>query len=147
MSRDPTPKVRHRLLELTAALHRREFNALVERRRHQSAVLRNHDIYRPAEGAFQWRLLRRRPAVQLAVFRCKASAWALFAPHHYLSGSLLSLIKPILGLFHLLLGLLQCLAGLLLSGGGLGLAHLLKSLFNLLSRAVERLGGGGTLRR
>jgi energy-coupling factor transporter ATP-binding protein EcfA2 len=47
-------------------------------------------VYRPAEGVFQWRLLRRRPIVQLAVFRCKASAWGLFAPHHYLSGSLLS---------------------------------------------------------
>jgi ABC-type lipoprotein export system ATPase subunit len=47
-------------------------------------------VYRPAEGAFQWRLLRRRPIVQIAVFRCKASAWPLFAPHHYLSGSLLS---------------------------------------------------------
>ncbi len=47
-------------------------------------------VYRPAEGAMQWRLLRRRPAVELAVFRCKASAWRLFAPHHYLSGALLS---------------------------------------------------------
>ncbi len=47
-------------------------------------------VYRPAEGACQWRLLQRRPAVELAVFRCKASAWALFAPHHYLSGALLS---------------------------------------------------------
>lgn len=46
-------------------------------------------VYRPAEGAFQWRLLRRRPIVRLEVFRCKASAWALFAPHHYLSGALL----------------------------------------------------------
>jgi energy-coupling factor transporter ATP-binding protein EcfA2 len=47
-------------------------------------------VYRPAEGVFQWRLLRRRPAVSLTVFRCKASAWSLFAPHHYLSGALLS---------------------------------------------------------
>jgi GNAT superfamily N-acetyltransferase len=47
-------------------------------------------VYRPAEDAFQWRLLRRRPIVQLAVFRCKKSAWGLFAPHHYLSGALLS---------------------------------------------------------
>jgi energy-coupling factor transporter ATP-binding protein EcfA2 len=47
-------------------------------------------VYRPAEGSFQWRLLRRRPIVRLAVFRCKVSAWDLFAPHHYLSGELLS---------------------------------------------------------
>jgi energy-coupling factor transporter ATP-binding protein EcfA2 len=47
-------------------------------------------VYRPAEGDFQWRLLRRRPIVRLEVFRCKASAWGLFAPHHYLSGALLS---------------------------------------------------------
>ena len=47
-------------------------------------------VYRPAEGVFQWRLLRRRPIVRLEVFRCKASAWDLFAPHHYLSGALLS---------------------------------------------------------
>jgi hypothetical protein len=42
-------------------------------------------VYRPAESAFQWRLLRRRPAIQLDVVRCQASAWPLFAPHHYLS--------------------------------------------------------------
>jgi GNAT superfamily N-acetyltransferase len=47
-------------------------------------------VYRPAEGVFQWRLLRRRPIVRIEVFRCKASAWDLFAPHHYLSGALLS---------------------------------------------------------
>ncbi len=45
-------------------------------------------IYRPAENAFSWRLLRRRPAIDLEIFRCHASAWPLFAPHHYLSHSL-----------------------------------------------------------
>jgi GNAT superfamily N-acetyltransferase len=45
-------------------------------------------VYRPAEAAFQWRCLRRRPAVELEVFRCEASAWGLFAPHHYLSSAL-----------------------------------------------------------
>ena len=50
-------------------------------------------VYRPAESGlgesgFQWRCLQRRPAVALAVFRCQASAWPLFAPHHYLSGQL-----------------------------------------------------------
>lgn len=46
-------------------------------------------VYRPAEGRFVWRQLQRRPAVTLEVFRCKGSAWPLFAPHHYLSSKLL----------------------------------------------------------
>ena len=45
-------------------------------------------VYRPAQNAFQWRLLRRRPAIELAVFRCRAAAWGLFKQHHYLSGQL-----------------------------------------------------------
>jgi GNAT superfamily N-acetyltransferase len=44
--------------------------------------------YRPAEQRFAWRLLRRRPAIRLDTVRCAASAWPLFAPHHYLSGEL-----------------------------------------------------------
>jgi hypothetical protein len=42
-------------------------------------------VYRPAEELFAWRCLRRRPAIALDVVRCQASAWELFAPHHYLS--------------------------------------------------------------
>jgi ABC-type lipoprotein export system ATPase subunit/GNAT superfamily N-acetyltransferase len=45
-------------------------------------------VYRPAENAFTWRRLQRRPAISLAVVRCQASAWPLFAPHHYLSAAL-----------------------------------------------------------
>jgi energy-coupling factor transporter ATP-binding protein EcfA2 len=45
-------------------------------------------VYEPAEGRFAWRSLRRRPSVRLLLFRCQASAWPLFAPHHYLSGAL-----------------------------------------------------------
>src|SRR5262249_39648048 len=45
-------------------------------------------VYRPAENLFAWRRLRRRPAVALDIVRCRASAWPLFAPHHYLSGRL-----------------------------------------------------------
>jgi ABC-type transport system involved in cytochrome c biogenesis ATPase subunit len=45
-------------------------------------------IYRPAENLFQWRCLQRRPAIELDIVRCRASAWDLFAPHHYLSRSL-----------------------------------------------------------
>lgn len=44
--------------------------------------------YRPAENAFAWRRLRRRPAVVLDLERCRPAAWPLFAPHHYLSGRL-----------------------------------------------------------
>jgi GNAT superfamily N-acetyltransferase len=44
--------------------------------------------YHPAERRFAWRCLQRRPPVPLRVFRCKASAWSLFAHHHYLSGAL-----------------------------------------------------------
>ncbi len=47
-------------------------------------------VYRPAEDDWQWRLLQRRPRIDLAIVRAKASAWPLFAPHHYLSGALLS---------------------------------------------------------
>jgi energy-coupling factor transporter ATP-binding protein EcfA2 len=46
-------------------------------------------VYRPAERAFAWRSLRqRRPTIRLEITRCNASAWALFAPHHYLSDNL-----------------------------------------------------------
>jgi GNAT superfamily N-acetyltransferase len=45
-------------------------------------------VYYPAQGRFDWRCLQRRPAIRLEVFRCRATAWALFAPHHYLSHSL-----------------------------------------------------------
>ncbi len=44
--------------------------------------------YQPAINVFQWRSLRRRPAIALGVFRCRPSAWPLFAPHHYLTGRL-----------------------------------------------------------
>ena len=47
-------------------------------------------VYRPAEGCFTWRLLQRRPAIDLAVVRCKTSAWPLFAAHHYLSRVLMA---------------------------------------------------------
>jgi energy-coupling factor transporter ATP-binding protein EcfA2 len=45
-------------------------------------------VYRPAEKRFTWRCLRRRPAIVLDIVRCQASAWPLFAPHHYLSAGL-----------------------------------------------------------
>jgi ABC-type lipoprotein export system ATPase subunit len=45
-------------------------------------------VYRPAEIVFAWRRLRRRPAIHLDIVRVQASAWPLFAPHHYLSAAL-----------------------------------------------------------
>ncbi len=44
-------------------------------------------VFRPAENTFQWRCLRCRPTIALDVVRCQASAWPLFAQHHYLSHS------------------------------------------------------------
>lgn len=45
-------------------------------------------VHRPAENRFTRRLLQRRPAIKLSIFRCHSSAWQLFAPAHYLSHSL-----------------------------------------------------------
>jgi GNAT superfamily N-acetyltransferase len=45
-------------------------------------------VYRPATNTFAWRLLQRRPAIELDVARVDHSAWPLFCPHHYLSGEL-----------------------------------------------------------
>jgi ABC-type ATPase involved in cell division/GNAT superfamily N-acetyltransferase len=45
-------------------------------------------VYLPGEDRFEWRCLQRRPTIRLEIVRCKASAWELFAPHHYLSGRL-----------------------------------------------------------
>jgi GNAT superfamily N-acetyltransferase len=45
-------------------------------------------VYRPAEQAFTWRLLQRRPIIEIVIVRCRPSAWRLFAPHHYLSAAL-----------------------------------------------------------
>jgi ABC-type lipoprotein export system ATPase subunit len=44
--------------------------------------------YQPAEQRFTWRCLQPRPTIALDVVRCQASAWPLFAPHHYLSTAL-----------------------------------------------------------
>jgi len=45
-------------------------------------------VYRPAEKTFARRRLRRRPAIDLDLVRCRHDAWRLFAPHHYLSQAL-----------------------------------------------------------
>jgi ABC-type iron transport system FetAB ATPase subunit/GNAT superfamily N-acetyltransferase len=45
-------------------------------------------VYRPANGAFAWRSLQRRPAIDLEISRCKTEAWSLFRRHHYLNHDL-----------------------------------------------------------
>lgn len=42
----------------------------------------------PATMTFQWRLLRRRPAISVEVARVGYEAWQLFAPFHYLTAEL-----------------------------------------------------------
>lgn len=57
-------------------------------------------VYRPAGGEFAWRLLRRRPAIELEVARCSPHEWALFAPHHYLNHALARAATCFLATWH-----------------------------------------------
>lgn len=45
-------------------------------------------ILEPHVGRFTWRLLRRRPAIDLDIRRIPSRHWSLFAPHHYLTAEL-----------------------------------------------------------
>ena len=45
-------------------------------------------VYQPDVNRFQWRDLQCHPPLQFACARVDKTAWSLFAPHHYLSGSL-----------------------------------------------------------
>ncbi len=45
-------------------------------------------VFRPATNTFAWRLLQRRPAIELRIGRVRPSAWRLFQQHHYLSHEL-----------------------------------------------------------
>jgi GNAT superfamily N-acetyltransferase len=45
-------------------------------------------VYRPDANTFTWRLLQRRPAITLQIFRVGRQAWPLFKQHHYLSTQL-----------------------------------------------------------
>jgi len=51
-----------------------------------------------ANSTFQRRCLRR-PAIELELFRCRRSAWRLFARHHYLSGGLSDFAQCFLALW------------------------------------------------
>ncbi len=71
---------------------------LVRRRGQQFVAVTCHEdveawlqpdwVFRPAENTFARRRLRRRPIVDLDIVRVQASAWPMFAPHHYLSHAL-----------------------------------------------------------
>lgn len=45
-------------------------------------------VYEPAENRFTWRLLRRRPPLEIKILRVNRSAWRLFSHHHYLTAQL-----------------------------------------------------------
>lgn len=45
-------------------------------------------VYRPDANAFTWRLLQRRPALELQICRVGREAWQVFKHHHYLSAAL-----------------------------------------------------------
>jgi GNAT superfamily N-acetyltransferase len=45
-------------------------------------------VLEPATGSLRWRSVRPRPRIELEIARCSSALWPLFAPHHYLSGSL-----------------------------------------------------------
>jgi GNAT superfamily N-acetyltransferase len=51
-----------------------------------------------ASNVFSWRRLPR-PPIRLEIFRCRRAAWRLFAPHHYLSGSLAAAARCFLALW------------------------------------------------
>jgi GNAT superfamily N-acetyltransferase len=57
-------------------------------------------VYRPAENTFTWRCLQRRPPLALDIVRCQASAWRLFAAHHYLSHALNTSAVCFLAVWH-----------------------------------------------
>jgi ABC-type ATPase with predicted acetyltransferase domain len=45
-------------------------------------------VYRPDANAFTWRLLQRRPALSLQIYRVGREAWQVFKHHHYWGGCL-----------------------------------------------------------
>lgn len=44
--------------------------------------------FEPATGIFTWRVLQRRPAIELHIHKCKRSLWRMFARHHYMSANI-----------------------------------------------------------
>lgn len=54
-------------------------------------------IYQPATGEFQWRLLQRRPQIEITIERVHPAAWEIFRRHHYLDTNLHKAAKCFLG--------------------------------------------------
>ena len=106
--------VARRLIEATGVVVIDEFTSVVDRqvasvachsvqkqvrknRQQFVAVSCHHDIidwlqpdwtFEPATCQFEWRSLRRRPAIEIEVARLPFEAWQMFAPFHYLTGEL-----------------------------------------------------------
>ncbi len=55
-------------------------------------------ILEPHVSRFTWRVLQRRPDVELEIVRCGHEAWRWFAPHHYLSADLHKAARCFMGL-------------------------------------------------
>lgn len=55
-------------------------------------------IFEPANNAFAWRSLRRRPDISLKIVRVDRSAWQSFAHHHYLDSGIHRAAKCFVGL-------------------------------------------------
>lgn len=53
--------------------------------------------YDTSSGQFAWRLLRRRPSIQLCIRRTGTAAWQVFGHHHYLSHDLHRSAKCFIG--------------------------------------------------
>ena len=51
-----------------------------------------------ASGTCDWRCLRR-PSISLEIFRCRYTAWRMFARHHYLSNSLSKMARCFVALY------------------------------------------------
>lgn len=45
-------------------------------------------VYRPATQTFEWRVLQRRPPIQLTINRVHHDEWKLFKHHHYLTANI-----------------------------------------------------------
>lgn len=67
-------------------------------------------VIEPHLGRFAWRLLQRRPPIEVEIVRCDHSAWKWFAPHHYMSAELHRSAKCFAGLVR---GEPACFAALL----------------------------------
>ena len=57
-------------------------------------------VYEPHLNRFQWRLLQRRPDIQLQIVLCDKEAWSMFKHHHYLDTALSKSAKCFCALYN-----------------------------------------------